>query len=58
MKLNDRRKKSIYIPHDLLRELEEQAERLDRSDSWIIAAALRLSLSKIKAMPAPTIEVV
>ena len=58
MKLGDRRKKSIYIPNDLLRELEEQATRLDRSESWIIAAALRLSLARIKAMPAPTIEVV
>ena len=56
--MSDRRKKSLYIPEDLLRELEEQAARLDRSESWIVCASIRFALARIKAMPAPTLEVV
>ena len=56
--MTDKRKRSIYLPVELLRELEVEAERLDRSESWIIQASLRLSLHKIRAMPAPTMEVV
>lgn len=54
----DKRKKSLYLPEELVREIAIQAERLDRSESWIIQASFRIALARIKAMPAPTMEVV
>lgn len=32
----DKRKASLYLPDEMLRELEAEAYRLDRSKSWIL----------------------
>jgi uncharacterized small protein (TIGR04563 family) len=54
--MNDKRKKSIYMPEELLREIEAEAERLDRSDSYLLQLAWRMARMKIRAIPA--VEVV
>lgn len=45
------RKQSLYFPKDMYNEVREEAERLDRSVSWVIVQAWRLSRAKIKEIP-------
>lgn len=44
-------KPSLYFPKDTLRELEEQARRLDRSISWLVRRAWTLARSEIRTYP-------
>lgn len=44
-------KQSLYFPSDMYHEVREEAERLDRSVSWVIVQAWRLSKGKIKEIP-------
>lgn len=44
-------KQSLYFPVEMYREVREEAARLDRSVSWVIVQAWRLSKSKIKEIP-------
>jgi len=46
-------KQSLYLNEEMLREVTEQAKRLDRSLSWIIKAAWTVSKRHIEAIPAP-----
>jgi uncharacterized small protein (TIGR04563 family) len=50
-KKTDRRKQSLYFPETLLKDIAEQAARLDRSVSWVVQRAYLLSKDKIVAMP-------
>ena len=54
--MSDKRKKSLYIPEELLYEIAREAERLDRSESWLIQVAWKLARERIRALP--TLEVV
>jgi len=36
MSINDARKQSLYFPEEMLVEIEPQAQRLDRSLSWVV----------------------
>ena len=47
----DNRKQSLYIPGEQLREIREQAARLDRSLSWIVQKAWEYGRDAIKRMP-------
>lgn len=47
-------KQSLYFPVDMYHEVREEAARLDRSVSWVIVQAWRLSKSKIKEIPGVT----
>ena len=47
----DHRKKSIYLPDELADELEAEARRLDRSESWLIQQAWRFARERIRALP-------
>lgn len=47
---------TITIPGDLLREADRRAKALDRSRSWVVAAALRAELAP-PATPAPPLGV-
>ena len=49
--LHDRRKQSLYFPEDMLREIQEAAGRLDRSLSWVIQQAWKLSRRQIARVP-------
>ena len=36
MSINDARKQSLYFLEEMLVEIEQQAQRLDRSLSWVV----------------------
>jgi uncharacterized small protein (TIGR04563 family) len=38
------RKQSLYFPEDMLEQLQAEAERLDRSVSWIVQQCVRIGL--------------
>jgi uncharacterized small protein (TIGR04563 family) len=48
----DKRKQSLYFPEDMLKEIQHEAVRLDRSLSWIVQQGWKLAREKLKAFPA------
>jgi uncharacterized small protein (TIGR04563 family) len=48
---SDKRKQSLYFPEEMLREIQEQATRQDRSLSWIVQQAWRTARAQIARMP-------
>ncbi len=51
MAATDKRKQSLYFPEDMLKEIQDEANRLDRSLSWIIQQAWRLARTEITRFP-------
>jgi uncharacterized small protein (TIGR04563 family) len=49
---SDKRKQSLYFPDDHLEEIKAEANRQDRSMSWIVQKAWELSRDTIKQFPA------
>ncbi len=47
----DKRKQSLYFPEEMLREIQEEATRQDRSLSWIMQQAWRSARAQIAKMP-------
>jgi uncharacterized small protein (TIGR04563 family) len=47
----DHRKQSLYFPEDMLQEIQREAERQDRSISWIVQQAWKVARSDIRRMP-------
>jgi len=47
----DKRKQSLYFPEEMLREIEEEARRQDRSLSWIVQQAWKIARQQIRKMP-------
>jgi uncharacterized small protein (TIGR04563 family) len=47
----DKRKQSLYFPEEMLREIQEEATRQDRSLSWIVQQAWRAARGQIAKMP-------
>ena len=47
------RKISIYLPDEILAEVEHEAARLERSKSWLFQQAWRASRDRISSMLAP-----
>jgi uncharacterized small protein (TIGR04563 family) len=45
--MNDKRKQSLYFPEAMLKEIQEEALRQDRSLSWTIQQAWRLSRGRL-----------
>ena len=43
MSANDARKQSLYFPEDMLGEIQTQAQRLDRSLSWVVQQAWKIA---------------
>ncbi len=52
MSNTDKRKQSLYFPEEMLKEIQQEAVRLDRSLSWIVQQGWRLARERIKAIPA------
>jgi uncharacterized small protein (TIGR04563 family) len=52
----DKRKQSLYFPEDMLKEIQHEAGRLDRSLSWIVQQCWKISRSKLKEFPSSTEE--
>jgi uncharacterized small protein (TIGR04563 family) len=47
----DARKQSLYFPEDMLRQMQEEAIRQDRSLSWIVQHVWRLARERIARLP-------
>ena len=47
----DKRKQSLYFPEDMLKEIQEEATRQDRSLSWIVQKAWKIARPDIKKYP-------
>lgn len=47
----DKRKQSLYFPEDMLDALTREAERLDRSLSWVVQRCVRLGMPELKGLP-------
>ncbi len=50
-KRTDKRKQSLYFPEEMLREIQLEANRQDRSLSWIVQQAWRIARSEIMRFP-------
>jgi uncharacterized small protein (TIGR04563 family) len=53
MSANDARKQSLYFPEDMLQEIQQQAQRLDRSLSWVVQQAWKISKGELRKIPSP-----
>jgi len=51
MKRTDKRKQSLYFPEDMLKEIQMEANRQDRSLSWIVQQAWRMARNDIMRFP-------
>lgn len=47
----DKRKQSLYFPEEMLKEIEDEAKRQDRSLSWIVQQAWRIARNEIMRFP-------
>jgi uncharacterized small protein (TIGR04563 family) len=50
----EKQKQSLYFSEEALREITREANRLDRSLSWIVQQAWRLARGEVQAFPAAT----
>jgi len=48
---SDKRKQSLYFPEEMLKEIQKEANRQDRSLSWIVQKAWRIARSEIAKFP-------
>jgi uncharacterized small protein (TIGR04563 family) len=51
MSQTDKRKQSLYFPEDMLKEIQDEATRQDRSMSWIVQMAWKLARNEIQRFP-------
>ena len=49
---SDKRKQSLYFPEDMLKEIQDEATRQDRSLSWIVQKAWKIARKEIMKYPA------
>ncbi len=47
----DNRKQSLYFPEDMLEEIQREAQRQDRSISWIVQQAWKVARVDIRRLP-------
>ncbi|MEY2668994.1 MAG: hypothetical protein RJA59_1632 [Pseudomonadota bacterium] len=47
----DKRKQSLYFPEEMLREIEHEAQRLDRSLSWVVQHAWKIARAQMAKIP-------
>ena len=47
----DKRKQSLYFPEDMLTEIQNEANRQDRSLSWIVQPAWKIARTEITRFP-------
>ena len=51
MATSDKRKQSLYFPEEMLEEIKREAERQDRSLSWIVQKAWNIAKGDIARYP-------
>lgn len=49
--VHDPRKHSFYFSEEMLTEIRTEAERLDRSLSWVVQKAWKLAAAQLKSFP-------
>ncbi|MES2504072.1 MAG: TIGR04563 family protein [Myxococcota bacterium] len=49
-----KKKRSLYIPENLLAEMQLEASRQDRSLSWMVQQAWKIAREDIKKLPSVT----
>ena len=47
----DKRKQSLYFPEEMLKEIQEEANRQDRSLSWVVQQAWKIARQEIMRYP-------
>ena len=47
----DKRKQSLYFPEEMLNEIQREADRQDRSISWIVQQAWKVARGDIRKFP-------
>jgi len=48
---SDKRKQSLYFPEQMLEEIQKEAQRLQRSMSWVVQRAWKHARREIKGIP-------
>jgi uncharacterized small protein (TIGR04563 family) len=48
---SDKRKQSLYFPEEMLKEIQDEAMRQDRSLSWIVQKAWKTARKDIAKIP-------
>jgi uncharacterized small protein (TIGR04563 family) len=48
---SDKRKQSLYFPEEMLEEIKHEANRQDRSLSWIVQRAWSIARNDIQKFP-------
>ena len=51
MASSDKRKQSLYFPEQMLKEIQDEAARQDRSLSWIVQKAWKIARKDIMKYP-------
>jgi uncharacterized small protein (TIGR04563 family) len=51
MTTTDKRKRSLYFPDNILREMQSEAKRQERSLSWIVQYAWRIARGELMRLP-------
>ena len=51
MTTTDKRKRSLYFPDTILREMQSEAKRQERSLSWIVQYAWRIARADLMRLP-------
>ena len=54
MSTNDKRKQSLYFPDEMLKEIQAEAARQDRSLSWIVQKAWKTARKELAKYPSST----
>jgi uncharacterized small protein (TIGR04563 family) len=54
MSAHDKRKQSLYFPDEMLKEIQAEATRQDRSLSWIVQKAWRTARKELARYPSST----
>jgi uncharacterized small protein (TIGR04563 family) len=47
----DKRKQSFYFPEAMLKDIQYESDRLDRSKSWIVQRCVKIGLSEVRKLP-------
>ena len=53
---HDTRKQGVYFQEFMLKSIQHEAVRLDRSLSWIVQRCVKLGMMEIKKLPSSTDE--
>ena len=48
---SDKAKQSLYFPEEMLVEIRQEAERMDRSLSWVVQRAWKIGKKEVHRLP-------